>query len=88
MLGMLDVGHTKTLNPKLNILLFFLCKEVVTRLTTNLTSNKELYTYSNGYDFLEWVRIHFFFCFMLIKSFAVEKTLIGCFSVRVLDHFV
>ncbi len=28
-------------------------KEVVTKLTTNETSNKELYT--NGYDFLKWI---------------------------------
>jgi hypothetical protein len=61
MLGMLDVGHTETLNPKLNIFFFSFCKEVVTRLTTNLTSNKEFYTNSNGCDFHKWVNIRFFF---------------------------
>jgi hypothetical protein len=57
-------------------------KEVVTRLITNLTSNKEFYTDSNGCDFLKQVKI-WCFCFLLIRSSAVEKT----FTVQVLDCF-
>jgi hypothetical protein len=51
-------------------------KEVVTRLITNLTSN-EFYTDSNGCDFLKQVKI-WCFCFLLIRSSAVEKKLSLC----------
>jgi hypothetical protein len=51
-----------------------------------LRSNKEFYTDSNGCDFLKWVKI-WCFCFLLIRSSAVEKTFTGCFSVQVLDCF-
>jgi hypothetical protein len=57
-------------------------KEVVTRLITNLTSNKEFYTDSNGGDFLKQVKI-WCFCFLLMRSSAVEKI----FTVQVLDCF-
>ncbi len=63
-----------------------LFKEVVTRLITNLTSNKEFYTDSNGCDFLKWVKI-WLLLFPAHKIICCWKTFTWCFSVQVLDCF-
>ncbi len=63
-----------------------LFKEVVTRLITNLTSNKEFYTDSNCCDFLKWVKI-WLLLFPAHKIICCWKTFTWCFSVQVLDCF-